>query len=284
MISLETILKKIDYLPPFPASVTKVLRKLKDPNVTAEEIAETVKFDPALTTNVLRLCNSSYFGLRRTINNLREAIVYIGLTEIKKVIVRSGTRKYFEKRRPGYEAEQGEMWRHAIAVSIIADNLQRRIDGTNKDYTFIAALLHDIGKLVLSEFVEDASREILALVDQEEISFLDAEKRVLGISHADVGGRILEHWEFPEEIVSAVRKHHLHYEEGDTAIDNIVRLADTLAMIMGYETSVDGLAYPGFSDLSRMYGFKRDEIDVIIADSLEEILKVESEYGVPKEV
>ena len=88
MKSVETILAGIDYLPPFSGTVAKVFKMLGDPKTHAEEIADTVKFDQALTTSILRVCNSSYFGLRRTINNLREAVVYIGFSELKKIIVR----------------------------------------------------------------------------------------------------------------------------------------------------------------------------------------------------
>ena len=87
MSTIDAILSQIDYLPPFPLTVTRVLQMLRDPNVTAEALTEVVKFDQAIATNVLRLCNSSLFGLRRPITNLREAIVYIGLSNLKKIII-----------------------------------------------------------------------------------------------------------------------------------------------------------------------------------------------------
>jgi len=284
MISVENILKKVDSLPPFPAAVSKLLTLLRDPSVTPDDIAETVKLDQALTSSVLRLCNSSYYSLRREIKNLSEAIVYIGLAEVKKIIVNSGTRKYFEKRKPGYEDDRGEIWRHAIATSIIAETIGKKINCPEKDYLYISALLHDIGKLVLSEFVEDQSSKIFALVDEEKISFLDAEKRVLGITHADVGAEVLIYWKFPDVIVSAVRKHHMAFGEEDTMIENIVRLADSLAMLMGFETSVDGLAYKGFTDIGRLYGLNGDDLESIMAVSIEEISRVEAEFGISKEV
>ncbi len=284
MKSVETILAGIDYLPPFSGTVAKVFKMLGNPRTHAEAIADTVKFDQALTTSIIRVCNSSYFGLRRTVNNLREAVVYIGLSELKKIIVRSGTRQYFENPKPGYEIQQGELWRHAIAVSIIANHLEKKIDATNGDYVFIAGLLHDVGKLVLSKFVEDASDEILKKVDVDGISFLEAEQKVLGIGHAEVGAKILDRWGFPPEIVTAVGKHHTPSADSDSPLDDIVRLSDSLAMLMGYETSVDGLAYQGYSDLGRKYGLNHEAIEKIMADSLDEIKMVESEFGFAREV
>ena len=148
---------------------------------------------------------------------------------------------------------------------------------------FIAALLHDIGKLVLSEFIEDLSGKIFKLIDDEGLSFLEAEKSVLGIDHAELGAVILEKWEFPEDVITAVKKHHTPFEEEDSALDNIVRLSDSMAMTMGYVTSVDGLAYHGFSEINKKYDIKQDTLDKIMSDSLEDITKIESDYGFSKE-
>ncbi len=283
MSNVEKILEKIDFIPPFPLTVSRVLHMLRDPEVRPEAVAEAVKFDQALTTNVLRYCNSSYFGLRRTINNLKEAIIYIGLSELKKIIVRSGTRQYFEKRKPGYEQNTGELWTHVLASSILAEKIKVLIVDSNTDNVFIAALLHDIGKLVLSDFVEDFSVKIFKLIDDEGLSFLEAEKSVLGIGHAELGAVILEKWKFPEDIITAVKKHHTPIEAEDTALDNIVRLSDSLAMTMGYGTSVDGLAYHGFSDIIKKYDIKQNTLEKIMSDSLEDITKIESDYGFSKE-
>lgn len=283
MTNVEKILDKIDYIPPFPLTVSRVLYMMRDPEVKPEAIAEAVKFDQALTTNVLRYCNSSYFGLRRTISNLKEAIIYIGLSELKKIIVRSGTRQYFEKRKPGYEQNTGELWTHVLASSILAEKIKVLIVDSNTENVFIAALLHDIGKLVLSEFVEDVSGKIFKLIDDEGLSFLEAEKSVLGIGHAELGAVILEKWEFPEDVITAVKKHHTPIEAEDTALDNIVRLSDSLAMTMGYGTSVDGLAYHGFSDIIKKYNIKQNTLDKIMSESLEDIIKIESDYGFSRE-
>jgi putative nucleotidyltransferase with HDIG domain len=284
MITLEKIIEKIDYLPPFPLTVTKVLQMLKDPKTTPEEIADVVKFDQAITTNILRLCNSSYFGLRRTISNLKEAVVFIGIKNLKKIMVISGTQKYFDKENTGYETQKGELWIHALAVSIIAGNIGDSIDVKDKDELFVAALLHDIGKLVLNEYVLESCVEISKKVENGSMTFLKAEKDVLGLNHAEIGAKVLEIWKFPEEIISAVKKHHSAYEENDSDLENIVRIADNLAMMMGYETGVDGLAYNGFSDICRLYDLNRSTLDNVMADSLEEIVKIENEYRISMEV
>ena len=127
MSKVEEILAKIEYLPPFPATASKALQRLKDPKVTVEEITDIVKFDQAITTNILRLCNSSYFGISRKVTKLNEALVYIGLSELKKILVVSATGKYFEKKQDGYEDDNGELWRHSLSTAIIAENIVKAI-------------------------------------------------------------------------------------------------------------------------------------------------------------
>jgi len=284
MMDLRILFEKIEYLPPFPRSVTRVMALMKNGEATSEQLADALKYDQALTTNVLRYCNSSFFALRRTVTNLKDAVVYIGLSELKKIIVRSGARQYFENRNPGYESQDGELWKHVLAVSVLAERLSGLIPGIDGDALYVSALLHDVGKLILSEFVVDVSEEIFTLIEEEQVSFLEAEKRVIGVDHGEIGARVLERWNFPAEIVTAVEKHHKRLEPDDTPMTNIVRLSDNMALLMGYGTSVDGLAYRGFSDICRRYDIEHEALEHVMAESVEEITAIEFDYGISGEV
>ena len=283
MTNIDRILGKIEFLPPFPITISKALGMLNLPKVTTEEIAETIKFDQAVASNVLKLCNSSYFGLRRSITNLNEALVYIGLSQLRKILVLSGTRQYFENKLAGYETYKGELWRHSLATSIIATKINQRIEKADDDQVFITALLHDVGKLVLSEFVTDETREILRLVDNENYAFRDAELKVLGIDHAELGAKILGLWNFSEEIIQAVSLHHSEFDANDSDLVNIIRLADSIAITMGYETTIDGMAYKGYPEAMTHFKLNQAGFDRIISDAFDEIEEIEKEYGIQKE-
>jgi len=280
MKDVHDIIKRIEYLPPFPVTVTKALRLLDDPSMKADDLADMLKFDQAITSNVLRLCNSSYFGLRRRVINLRDAVVFIGLYRIREILVLSATRQYFENPVEGYEIKRGELWGHALSASIIADNICDEIDYENREEVFLAALLHDVGKLVLSECVREQWKDILKRVGMVGMSFLEAERDILGTDHAEIGAKVLETWEFPEPIIEAVRLHHETYSDHDSDLVNIVRIADTVAMMMGYSTMVDGLAYHGFAEICRMYGMKEERLERIMAKSLESINNTVLEFGI----
>lgn len=283
MNQLDRILQRIEYLPPFPVAVAKAMALLKNPNTTVDEIADIIRFDQAIATNILRLCNSSYIGLRRPISNIREAVVFIGLQHLRRILMITGTRTYFEAKKPGYEARKGELWRHALAVSIISEHIAKMVPGGDRDNVFLASLLHDMGKLVLSEFIEDQYAELAGQLGDDHTSFLDVERKLFGVDHAEIGARILTLWRFPDEVVAAVGKHHTPWHEGDTALDDIVRLSDMVAISIGYGTAVDGLAYHGHADICRKHAISRSMLDMVVESSLEELKKVESDFGIAGE-
>ncbi|MHB9030087.1 MAG: HDOD domain-containing protein [Candidatus Latescibacterota bacterium] len=283
MNQVERILKRIEYLPPFPATVLKALLLLRDPEITADRITEVIKFDQSVAGNLLRLCNSSYFGLRRPIMNIREAVVFIGLRHLHRILMLTGARPYFEAGKPGYEARAGELWSHALAVSVISGHVMKMTGEVDQDRVFLSSLLHDIGKLVLSEFIEQEYPAVISSRETEQDSFLQTERKVLGIDHAYIGARILSLWGFPEEVSTAVGKHHEPWRDGDSTLDDTVRLADSLALSMGYGTSVDGLAYRGCAEICRRRGVSREMLDSVMETSLEEVKKLESDFGVDGE-
>ncbi len=280
MVEIDKILANIEYLPPFPAIISKALKRLKDPEISTDEIAEIVKFDQAIASNVLRLCNSSYFGLRRTVTNLNEALVYIGLSRLKQILLLTGFNQYFDITLMGYETQKGELWKHSLSTSIIAENTRNIFKVSKNENIFISGLIHDVGKLVLGEFVAEAIQKIQNLVEKKEMTFLEAEKSVLSIDHAELGGKVLKMWNFPEEVINAVTKHHTPPVKDDSDLDNIIRLADSVSMEMGFGTAIDGQAYEIYSEICNQYGIKYNAfLKKVMEDSLEEIQQIESEYG-----
>lgn len=283
MIKVNNILKGIKYLPPFPGTVSKVLLMLENPNVTVDTIVDIIKFDQAIASNVLKLCNSSYFGLSRSVTNLEEALVYIGLSRFRVILVLSGTRQFFKKKMVGYELYRGEIWRCSLSSAVVADELCNLFPIETREEIILAALLHDIGKLLLSEYISDSMSDIYEMVEKKGIPFVEAEKEIIGCDHAELGARILDMWNFSDSIVNAVRKHHESVADEDTLFENIIRLTDTVVIMMGYGTSVDGLAYHGFDDVCLKYDITQELLDGVMSDSLEKIQNVEKKFGITRE-
>ncbi|HEY3284730.1 MAG TPA: HDOD domain-containing protein [Armatimonadota bacterium] len=270
----DDILRKVEYLPPLPTTAARALDLLNSPDAGVEELAECIRYDPSMSANVLKLCNSALFGLSRQIGSVREGIVMVGLAAIRRIVLLVTSKQIYCKHYPGYEAHQGELLTHSVAAAVIADKLKPYAPGL-KDDLFTTALLHDVGKMVLSQYVQEAYGQILSVVEGRQVSFSEAERYVFGVTHAEVGALILDSWSFPAGIVEAVRRHHEAEQASDSPLTQIVALADVLAMMLGFGTDADGLAYAWPLENCSTYGITVKQIEAVMADSLGKIQEVE---------
>jgi putative nucleotidyltransferase with HDIG domain len=274
MSAIEDILAKIDFLPPLPGTLNKALQVIDSPDVAIKDILEYIQYDSALSANILKLCNSSFFALNRRISSLKEGIAIIGLAELRRMILFILSRRVFANEYRGYEARPGELWRHSIASAIIAAHLQKTYPCGEGDL-FTAALLHDVGKMILSDHVAGETRKILELVREHGYTFLDAENEVIGMTHAEVGARIMSRWNFPSVLVESVRFHHHPEAVPQSAFTHFLALANIMALLLGYGTDTDGLATRGYPELYKQYGIKEKDLERILTATLEKIQDVE---------
>jgi putative nucleotidyltransferase with HDIG domain len=230
---IDEILSKINSLPSMPATGAKMLKMLEDPETAVDEIEDVMRHDPGLTGNVLKLANSAYFGIPSKIASTRQAIVMLGLKKLVQLVIASCVNAVMDKPVPGYNMPPGNLWRHSIAVSIAAEALVRDKENFEAQDMFTPALLHDIGKLILGQFVKEEQEAIEKIADTG-MPYVEAEQLVLGTNHAEIGAQILARWSFPREIVEAVRWHHDPDQAGEAAASvDIVYLANFLCQTDG---------------------------------------------------
>jgi putative nucleotidyltransferase with HDIG domain len=277
MIDINEIVKKIEFLPPIPASLYKVTRMLNQPNVQVERIVELVQYDPSLSANILKMCQSPFYSRGGTIDSLHQAVIRIGFNELQRMVLIIASRQIMNKFYPGYEDRKGELWRHSMAAAVIAEKLQTYAPEMESDL-FTAALLHDVGKMILSEYVGDEYNEIKRIVREKNMTFHEAESAALGITHAETGAMILEKWGFHESMVNAVRYHHQADLAPDSPLTHFVALADSISLMIGFSTEIDGINYRGFGDIYRRYGISEQAIEKIMAGSLEKIKDIETRF------
>ena len=204
---LNQILSKVKSIPTMPEAGTKMLSLLEEPDTEISEIEESLRYDPGLTANILKLANSAYFGIPSKIGSLRQAVVVLGFKRLVQLVVASCVSAVMNKSVPGYDLPPGDLWRHSIAVSIAAEALVKdKKKGVSRD-VFTPALLHDVGKLVLGTFVKE-ELEAIESIAAKGVSFVVAENMILGTDHAEIGAQILTHWNFPSDVIQAVRWHH----------------------------------------------------------------------------
>ena len=244
MIDLENLVRNIEDLPPLPDIVVKLLHASRDPNVSMREMVELIKYDPALTIKVLRLCNSSYYGLPRKINSIQEALVYIGTDTLVNFVLAGCLSSFYQQAQTGYGMEKGELWRHSVACAIAAQRIGTRQGEDVSAQSFTAGLIHDVGKIVLNAYVGKEIEKIMELVHGEKIPFGEAEKRVLGFSQTDAGARLARHWNLPDSLIEAI-EFHQSPEKAKSAPQLVaqVHLGNILCISFGIGVGTDGLAY-----------------------------------------
>jgi len=278
------IIAKLESFPSLPGATTKLLYMLDDPNAAVGEIEEILRMDPGLTANVLKLSNSAYFGFPSKIGSVHKAIVLLGAKRLMQLVMTSCVNSVMNKTVPGYDLPPGEMWRHSIAVSVAAEGLIDELNVSEDDEIFTAALLHDVGKLVLGEFVKDDIKKIEKIASKN-VSFEVAEQIALGTDHAEIGAKILETWGLPAEIVSAVRWHHDPdaADETSTLID-VVHVANVLCLMIGIGVGREGLHYKLSPAVTKRLGIKSVHLEKVASHTLDWVSELADVFETNSEV
>ena len=276
MSDIKTIIKAIDKLEPIPQVANKVMSIAEDPNSSISDLSEVIVYDQVLTANLLKTCNSAYFGLAKKVESVHQAIVYMGMDQVVNLALMSGSTENFKTKQEGYGLDEGELWRYSVSCALIARELAEKKGVKKNHLIFTSALIKDIGKVILNQYVADSIEKINLLVSKAGFSFREAEKRVIGIDHAELGGMVAEKWKFSPKMVYIIRNHHLSEESSkDDFETSIVYLADTLCMMMGIGVGSDGLAYRFHKDVVERLGFSEKDFQEVIAGFGEKLHQVE---------
>jgi putative nucleotidyltransferase with HDIG domain len=256
------IWSSLNRLPAFPATVHKVTCLINNPDSSLSELVEVIRLDQGITANILRMCNSAYFGLRYKVDNVHDAIMFLGKQNVVRAVMTAGASRFF-KDTPGYEAEAKELWKHAVSTALMSQILAKKIIKHEDPQLFTAALLHDIGKIILGEFVSEKIHEIKNSMSVRSCSFLEAEEEVLGVNHAGIGGMISAAWRFPQDIQQAITYHHRPDCHPVTAspMPRLIYLADQACLMMGIGVGTDGLSYHGLDKAMSWFGFTNKDFE-----------------------
>ena len=266
---LAKIMDKVDAFPSIPGSALRLLELVDQAEASLQDIEDVLRLDPGLTANVLKLTNSAFFGLPTKVGSVKRAVMLLGLDQLKHLIMASCVNAVMDMDIPGYDLPAGELWRHSIAVSVAAEGLVHELGIESGDDIFTAALLHDVGKLVLGQFVDD-DYGTLKSVAGSSVSFEIAEKEVLGTDHAEIGARILELWSLPAELVHAVRWHHNPEMAADVLTStDIVHVANMLCLMLGIGVGREGLQYQPSPVVTRRLGLKPLHLEKLASQTIQ---------------
>ncbi len=267
MTTFEFSIEEIDHLKPVSDVAGKVMALLDDPECGLSDLVEIIRYEPALTTNVLKLANSAYFGLPGKMEDAKQAIIYLGMTQVVELVLLACCSEPFKGDHEGYEMAGGDLWRNAVSAAIIAGDLSALKGVKQSSLAFTGALLRNIGKVVLDPYVLSAKDKILGRINTQDLTFMAAERQVLGLDHSQVGALIAKKWNFPSALQCVIRYYHTPLEaEGCFAEASIVHLADSLCRKMQIGLGVDDAYYLEDERASRSLGFTEIQIQNVIDD------------------
>lgn len=225
--SVGNVLDRVHKLPSMPGIVMEILDGFGNENVNLTTMANKIAHDQAIVARVMRVANSSFFGLSGEISSIFEAISVLGFSNLRGLVIAAGIINAFPRTVQGFDWMV--FWRHSIRTAVCAKVLAKRI-GLNPETAFTVGLLHDIGKLVMGIYFPQAFAQTQESNDGSTIETLQAERAALGMDHAALGGEVAKRWHFPLEIREAVALHHTETSAGGVkTLTDVIYIANLFA-------------------------------------------------------
>ena len=278
-LTLSSIVDRVASLPQLPEVTLRAIRVINDPASTFAQIVEVVRFDPSITTALLRLANSADSGVGQRVRSIDEAVRLLGSERVMRLVLAAHMQTLLSPAQAGYGLPPGALWRHSTGAALAAQAFGRRLGCRELGLCFTVGLLHDIGKIVLNEFVAGAFGRIAGRVRSTGCAFVDAEQQELGFTHADIGALAAERWGLPEGVVRGIRFHHspAALPEPDMVVDAI-HLADGACLLLGIGPGRDGMHYRIEPEVIERHGLRDSDIEQIGAEILNELAAVEASF------
>jgi putative nucleotidyltransferase with HDIG domain len=256
-LTYEDIVANINNLPSLPTVVIELMRNLSDNDADTHTIASKLGQDQALAAKLLRLANSSFYGLQSRVTSILQATSILGVDSVRMMVVAATVIDRFSGNQHS-SLSFHSFWRHSIGTALCAKALARKC-GCNQDEAFIAGLLHDIGRLVLVTYAAQAYDAVIDYRDDEDCHLFEAEQAILGVDHMMAGRVIMAHWKFPPQILEAVLYHHGVPDDSSTLIQ-VVHLADCIAHALDLSSIEDDLVPPLSDDAWRRLALAETDI------------------------
>ncbi len=226
---LKELIAKIEKLPTLPVVVTRINAMVQNPKTSAREVGAAIAADPSLSSRVLRLVNSAYFGFPSQISSVGHATTILGFNAIQNLALTATMFQLFRDKGEEELFDRRAFWEHSLGVGVICRMLAERVRYPDKEEAFTAGLIHDIGKIVLDQNVHEEFKAVMALCRSQNILLYEAESKVLGLTHANVGYILAQKWNLPKKLQDPLAYHHnWGLSKYNPQLTAIVHLADFL--------------------------------------------------------
>lgn len=254
-------------MPSLPDVAVRVMRMMRDPDVVARDLNKVISCDPGLTSNVLRLCNSAYYGLPRVISSVTQAILYLGLHTVRNLVLTCAISELLSGDRAIYGHGRSGLWTCSLACAVASQQLCRRVRVSQHDTAFTAGLLRDVGKVLIQPKIKDTESTLIEFMTEGGLGLLEAERRTLGYTHSEIGAALADHWNFPDALVHAILYHHRPSEASSISlVTAVVHVADVMVLDREYGVEVPELRYSLDEKSARTIKITPEVIDEVASE------------------
>ena len=211
----QRIIEDIRKLPSLPEIATRLMEVVNSPETSADDAASLIEKDPALTSTLLRMANSAFYGMPRTVSSVSSAVVILGFNTIRSIVLSASILKVFSSKGEVEQFNHQRFWRHSILCAIGARLIAKQLMHTlmlDPESAFCAGILHDIGKLIFEQYVPGEFSKACSHAVENKMPLVKAEKEIMGITHAEIGNIIADKWALPLDLENALVYHHTPYQ------------------------------------------------------------------------
>ena len=259
-------------LPALPTVVMQVVQATEQENATTSQIEDLLIADAAITTKLLKVVNSAYFGLPRQVVNINQAIAILGMHQVRNLVMSIGVLNALASPSPRIVEVQKQFWQQSFAAASCAEQIAQMKSLPKKDMEmiFIGGLLHDVGRLFLFTLFNLPYQEVLkeSIAKQEPLT--SVEQRILGTTHSELGGVLAEKWNFPTPLVDMIRYHDPVPESMNSEGVYCANIADWIANEIG-DPMVVGFTNPISEQSSKWFGVAGDQYEVLKTKTAEQV-------------
>lgn len=232
-ISMKRAVRNFQSVPVLSGVITKLTSLAEDDKATIQEMARLVSSDQVLCAKILKLVNSPFYGFSRRVSTISHALILLGVNVVKSLAISSSIFEVMEKNIVG-------LWEHSLGTGVIAGIIARRLDFQESEEIATAALLHDIGKVIIRLELKEEYNDLLSLSESKEVFIREAEREMLGVDHAEIGELLARRWFLPDKLIEPIACHH-DVEKSVTYQTRtaIVHIADVFSKAGGFGFSGD---------------------------------------------
>ena len=206
---IERIVSSLDKIPTLPVIYSKLGKLLQSPDATIAAVSNIISEDQVIAAKVLKFVNSAFYGFPQRVGSLQRAIVILGFNTIKNLVFATSVFDMFRGMETDGAFDKKNFWKHCIGCAVASRVLAEAADLRNPDEVFTGGLLHDIGKLVMAVHYPEKFSAVVNEIQATGIPMVDAERKVFGFDHTQVGSALAVHWRFPPDTAQMIGSHHL---------------------------------------------------------------------------